>query len=771
MDATDTRNRPAEPLLDIPALLGILWYRKFIIAGCVTLMVFLALVYSTVTPASYTAQAVILLDPRESVTINSTNVLSGIGSDSAAIASQVSVVRSPELLRKVFEAENLANDPEFSRSGLISSMLSLVRGSIPTKTEAAIFESFRGRVDVDREGLTYILNVGFVSSDPVKAARIVNAIVAQYRSGQIAEKSGASTEVTGLLNDRIDELREEVTKAEQAIEAFRSENNIFDVGAGRTLLDTQVEQLNTQWVGAQDAVRAATNRYEQARTIGTSPEGLSRLTDILSSPAATELRNTYNLRLSALANSQATLGNRHPTRVALEAEVERLTALMRAEAERIIAELRATKELAEASVIRIETDLAMLRNESSLSNQQSVELRQLERNADASRQVLEQFLARSEETTQLQQLQKSDARIISNATPPISATWPKRSLLVAVAGMLGLMMGGALALLLGSPENKKKRQKPKAKRKKAKSADQANRKRSKPKQKYRTPAPVGVIEKPDIALGNNAVRSRYPSMPFDNLSEREADNFKLEVADYPQDPFAQDISKLTGRLTQATGQYDPSIFVFSSNTDHLSALRVAYAVALNMQAQGDIPLIVDLAPTRQSAATDLDDVLDGYIDADSSNIIDDVSGLAVLADYEGMDNGQEKALDTIPVLREILGDRFDALIIVSGTLRHKSNTNLAQNLDKEVIVLGESTQRSLNKTMKRRISALGDKAEVVTLQHDAGGVGTTTPRSAIYVANENTYDEASAFEQDYDEEDVGDAVAELRRVVRHAGQR
>lgn len=765
MDATNAGNRPAEQLLDIPALIGILWYRKLVILACVVVMVLIAVAYSVVTPSSYTAKAVILLDPRESVTISSTNVLGGIGSDSAAIASQVTVISSPELLRQVFDAENLAQDPEFSRAGLISGMLSLLRGSIPAKTEATIFESFRSRVAVEREGLTYILNVGFVSGDAQKAARIVNAIVSQYISGQIAEKSGANTEVTGLLNDRIGDLREAVTQAERAVEAYRTENNIFDVGAGRTLLDTQVERLNAQWVTAQETVRAATNRYEQARTIGTSPQGLARLTDILSSPAAAELRSTYNLRLSALANSQATLGDRHPTRVALEAEVSRLTTLMRGEAERIIAELRAAKELADASVIRIETDLAMLRGESSTSNQQSIQLRQLERNAEASRQVLVQFLSRSEETSQLEQLQKSDARVISSATPPISATWPRSSLIVAVAGMLGFMMGGALALLLGGPNDQAKVQKQTTKRnKKKKRSGARNKKRSKRLPEPQTQVPAADRQKVRAAR-QVTLHSRYQSTAFDELSQEQLEDIQLEVADYPESPFAVETRKLMYRLFDTeTEQEGTSIFLFSAAAENFEKVRLAYAMALTMRAEGLNPLILDLDP-MQANTPGINDLLNGYLHPDPETLIDPTTGLTILS----AENADEDIDELIAEALDLLDDTFDAVVIIgSRTLGRRNHHEASQYLDREIIVLSENeNQRRAMSQLNKRGRSARNKTEFVTISHGEQGLGAVDSSDENYQQN----NDIEEFEDDYDEEDVVDAVADLRRVVRYAGER
>jgi hypothetical protein len=119
------------------------------------------------------------------------------------------------------------------------------------------------------------------------------------------------------------------------------------------------------------------------------------------------------------------------------------------EVQRITEELVSASDIAKGVVTRIEGDLVALRGRADDDNLEQVELRQLERNAEASRQVLEQFQKRSAETSQFANLQFSDARVITRATAPLRPTWPKTSLLLAVAGVLGLVAGCALALVLG----------------------------------------------------------------------------------------------------------------------------------------------------------------------------------------------------------------------------------------------------------------------------------------------------------------------------------
>lgn len=75
-----------------------------------------------------------------------------------------------------------------------------------------------------------------------------------------------------------------------------------------------------------------------------------------------------------------------------------------------------------------------------------VELRELERNVDASRAIYQSFLMRSRQIAEEGTLDRSGARIISRAVPPLKRSWPPGAVLIALALVMGVGCGTALAL-------------------------------------------------------------------------------------------------------------------------------------------------------------------------------------------------------------------------------------------------------------------------------------------------------------------------------------
>ncbi|TXI12146.1 MAG: exopolysaccharide biosynthesis protein [Rhizobium sp.] len=437
----DERTLP--PLFDVGAVWTILWQRWFTVLASTLAVALVALVYLAVAKPSYTATASIMIDPRDPHATNLNNVLPGIGSDSAAIASQVFVIESRDLLMKVFESENIGSDPEFSDGGLLSRI-----GLAARPTKDSIFKSFQRNVSVERAGLTYVIDVNFVSRYSDKAARIANAIVDRYKAGLSGERETANSDVNSLLATRVNGLQKNVSDAEQEVGDFKVTHQILDASAGGTL-QSQIDKLTDQLITARSDADQAKDKYAQAIAAGTSPAGLTKLSEILSSEATVKLRENYNQRAADLANYEAMYQSRHPMIKRLRSELERMQGLMVVEAQRITRELKAKSELAAQNVAALQAKLDNLRQRLESSDAAQVQLRQLEAKAKAARAVLDDFLKRAEETSQMQGLQLQEARVISAAAAPVQPTWPKPLLLLPVSAALGLIIGCSLALVRG----------------------------------------------------------------------------------------------------------------------------------------------------------------------------------------------------------------------------------------------------------------------------------------------------------------------------------
>ena len=118
------------------------------------------------------------------------------------------------------------------------------------------------------------------------------------------------------------------------------------------------------------------------------------------------------------------------------------------EVRRSLQQLSNTAEVAEINVSVLETSLRRLEGLILQRSNEQIRLNQLQRIADANNRVYEEFLGRFKESSEIQNLQSSDAEVITYASPPGAPSFPNKKVSVALAGVGGLFAGLALAFLL-----------------------------------------------------------------------------------------------------------------------------------------------------------------------------------------------------------------------------------------------------------------------------------------------------------------------------------
>jgi hypothetical protein len=153
------------------------------------------------------------------------------------------------------------------------------------------------------------------------------------------------------------------------------------------------------------------------------------------------------------AEQTATLGARHPAVIDIEAQAERLKHMIDAEADRAAVAARTEYASAKASEQTLSGNFDALKHTAIGTNEAMVGLRELERDAQASRSIYEAFLVRARETGEQEQVDTKNIRVLSKADLPQRRSSPPPSLLLALAAMmLGAATGTGLVLVRPLPE-------------------------------------------------------------------------------------------------------------------------------------------------------------------------------------------------------------------------------------------------------------------------------------------------------------------------------
>jgi len=485
---------PGADKVDVKRLAQTLWRQKLlIIAILVVLWVPALLLINAMTPM-FSASAVLVIDPHPNRVINIPTVTEPMGIYVDTVNTEVEILRSRDLARRVVEATALDREPEYSRlnapagglTKLADGLAATARAGLdraraalsevapwlagpaesdPSATATAtaanpsaanpsdearnrLIDAFQKNLRISPGVQSRAVRVTFDAQDPRLAARVANTVVETYAAMQIEAKRAATVQAGDWLQSRMDELRNDMTVTGQAtVEAMRSESGLMR-GRDAPLLTEQMSALTGQLGEARTALSNAQGRLQQLQAVRSGgPESVAGA-EIVGNPLIAALRQRQADLRARLAELREQYGERHPALTRPAAELRDLNASIASETDRVIRTARGEVDQQTAKVQDLTRRLEALRGNAVDALQADVQLRQLQRQADASDDNYRRAVTRLKETQVLEALQMTpDVRTVSAATVPFAPVGPGKSVLAGLAGVLCAAIAVGVALV------------------------------------------------------------------------------------------------------------------------------------------------------------------------------------------------------------------------------------------------------------------------------------------------------------------------------------
>jgi polysaccharide biosynthesis transport protein len=468
--------------IDFRTVLSALRRRKGIILTTMILVTASAVGSALLITPRYTATAVLLVKPHELRVVEMQAVAEGLpqeipGADTV-LPTQRELLAASSRARRIITKLDLVSDPEFNpalpapnritmlaekwlperwlvATGLAGQGAELDR-QLPEATHAnsgvgaeptqRIVDNFLDRLEVDRDGTSNVLSVSFSSADPAKAAQIANAIAESYVADQLEGKVEVTTRASDWVAARIEELREEVLRAERAAEEYRAANDLMahrDDG-----LDVeQLASLRGQLITARAERGVAEARLRQVRELWAQSADIKSIGEVVSSPIIMDLRQREARLRSEQAQLTQEYGPRHPRVLQNQAEIDELASRLEQEIGSIIRNLEDEVAIAQGRERALTETLDETKQDSALSNQTAIQLRELEREAEAKRALYETLLRRQKEIQEQRDLLQPDAEVVSLASVPDRPSFPNLKLIAIIGFATSAIIGPLMAAL------------------------------------------------------------------------------------------------------------------------------------------------------------------------------------------------------------------------------------------------------------------------------------------------------------------------------------
>lgn len=328
--------------------------RIWLVVGIAVLVTTLTAIYVARKPNVYSARAQVQVDLEQSNPDLATDRQRPlVASDPSYFNTQLQLLNSDSLLRRVIKEHNLDTNPEFQRiknEGSTSAWRSMLKAvglardeskrdprvgdaktastnSLVSADEIAEAVRLAPYVDIIKRNLsiepvresrvtvkdTRLIDVAFTSNDPELAAFVANGISETFTNYNQEKRTGTSRKTSDFLEGKISDLQAQIRGDEQKLVELKKEEGVVGTGPGegQTIVIERLAGLNKDRLTAE---LERTNAEAELMAVKNSPEKLKSMVDSTLARFITEkensitsVRNEAEKRIADLQSQRAKL--------------------------------------------------------------------------------------------------------------------------------------------------------------------------------------------------------------------------------------------------------------------------------------------------------------------------------------------------------------------------------------------------------------------------------------------------------------------------------
>jgi len=438
----------------VDAAFGILRRRWLVIIAGIILGIAGGFAKTALTPVTYIASTSILLE-------NQSNQLA-TGAQQGSRESQVPMVtnevqslRSPALMERVVRELQLQRDPDFNpylaRSVPVQPVTTTNPVASTSAADSAQIEATKASLmrslNVDSVRASSVIVIKMRASDPVKAARIVDAVAQGYLAEQLDAKLSSTRQASIWLQQQVDQVGAQLKQQSAALQAERAASGL-NVAGGSSLADQQVTSLSAQLSQARAELAARQARAGSRDSLGLS--GSDGVSDVMGSGAVQALRAREGEVQRRISELSVRYGPSHPQMQVAREQLNDIRRQIQEEMGRVSRGSANELQVAQRRVAAIEAELARWTAALGRDTRRASVLQQLQSQVTATEATYQGYVQRLQQITDLEKLQRPDGRIIVRAQVPSRPASPNPTQDLAQGLLAGLALAGLVIVLLES---------------------------------------------------------------------------------------------------------------------------------------------------------------------------------------------------------------------------------------------------------------------------------------------------------------------------------
>ncbi|MGY6214877.1 chain length determinant protein EpsF [Methylolobus aquaticus] len=394
---------------------------------------------SKLLPKKYTAATTLIvdfqgMDPITGAVINAQQLLP------TYMATQVDIIKSHAVAVRVVDATKLTESPELRESYQLATE---GRGNIRDWTADLLLNDLA----VEPSKQSNVIWISFTAADPEFAAMIANAFGKAFVETNLNFRTVPARQNAAWFEEQLKGLRENLERARGRLSDLEREKGVFAADSQtRDLESARLAELSSKLVLAQADLSEALSHQQELQAARTTGRSLESLPEIISHPLVVNLKTQIAQAEAKLADLSDREGRNHPQYLSAKAELASLREKLKLEIATIVNAINSGVTIAKQREAQLRATIAAEKQKVLELGNKRDELAVLTHEVESAQRSYDEAMQRFSQTRLQGEASQTNIAVLNPAVPPLEPSFPRTLLNVALAGILGSLLGLLAAL-------------------------------------------------------------------------------------------------------------------------------------------------------------------------------------------------------------------------------------------------------------------------------------------------------------------------------------
>lgn len=389
---------------------------------------------SIAVPKTYKASTSLILNYKgaDHVTGNGTPAQASSGYFLTYVATQIDIIKSPALALRVVKRLNLTDDPGYQAKYISEAKAERSAGG----RSEWIASKLLGKIDIKPSRDSSVITLSFRSANSAVAAATANAFADEYRNFSVELDAKPAIQASSYLHSQLAQARRAMEASLAAMAVFQEESGIVSLESSADMETARLNELSTQLVDVQSQLMEA-----QSKTIQVAGGSAAETPDIANNTLIQSLKSDLSKARTKFRSVTEIVTPEHPTAASAKAEVNAISNELIRQTLLMKASLSANTAILEKRESVLRKALAEQRQKVFELNHKRTNLTLMSKEVDNRKRIYDALSQRLAQTSIQSQVHQADVAVLSPATAPLLPSNPRKLVVLAVGGLVGVLLG------------------------------------------------------------------------------------------------------------------------------------------------------------------------------------------------------------------------------------------------------------------------------------------------------------------------------------------